>query len=361
MGRVLIIDDSNEMLDMLRAFFERRTPHEVIACDNGREALQTALTTHPDVAVVDIMMPDVDGYAVVRQLRANPETKNIGIIVLTARGQPVDRQAALAAGADLHLAKPVDFPELSGVIEDLMSRTSGSVSNSGVAVVPVMCLKGGIGVTTVATNLALLMQQSGPTVLWDLSPTSGHVALFLGLQPKLHWGVYAREPQTPVDDLLLEHRSGLKVLCAPPVPSPAGWLHKEQLTAILQSLLTRQASVVIDMPPMLDDGVLALLSVAGRVVLLTGDDPPAIQSTLGTLQVLRPLSVEVLLVHNVPDPGRHPRAEDLQKVMRTPFHADLPYDPNQALVVGRGVPLALAKGDSPLVVELRDLLIRHLS
>ncbi len=342
-------------------FFERRTPHEVVTCKSGREALEIALGAHPDVAVVDVMMPGMDGYEVVRQLRAHPETKNVGIVMLTARSQSVDKQAAFEAGADLHLAKPVNFQELSSVIEDLVSRASSSARPSAVSVVPVMCLKGGIGATTVATNLALLMQQSSPTILWDLSPASGHVALFLGLQPQRHWGTYARAPQTPVGDLLLEHRSGLKVLCAPPIPSPTGWLHKDQLAAILQSLLAQPASVVIDMPPALDDGILALLSAAGRVLLLTGDDPPAIQSTLATLQALKTLPVEVLLLRNVPDAGRHPRAEDLQRVVRVPLHADLPYDPNQALVVGKGVPLALAKGDSPLVVGLKDFLVRHLS
>ena len=144
-------------------------------------------------------MPVMDGYEVVRKLRADPATSEMGIIILTARGQPVDQAAALKAGADLHLPKPVNLDVLADAIESVSAKARPVGPKR--MVIPVISLRGGTGATTVATNLATLLQQVAPTTLWDLSPASGHVALSLGLQPKSHWGSYLRDRDQRVADL----------------------------------------------------------------------------------------------------------------------------------------------------------------
>ncbi len=360
MVKVIIIDDSPDMLSMLRVFFERRTSYEVIACKDGQEGLAQAFATRPSLALVDVMMPGIDGYEVVRRLRQNPTTQGMGIIMLTARGQPVDRQAALDAGADAHVTKPVRFEELEAVIAEVLASIGLSPDGRQQRALPVLSLKGGIGVTTVATNLAVMLQETTPTILWDLSPASGHAALFLGLKPQTHWGTYLQDPDQPIASLLLEHASGLKVLCAPPKPLDAAILNGQQIGGMLRALLRIAGTVVIDVPPLLNEGTMALLSEAERIVLLTGDTPPAIQSTLVTLQALQDLTSKLLLLHNISNPGRHPSTEVLQRVLRTPIHAALPYDPAQELTLGKGVPLAVVKRDSPFVVALREGCVPHL-
>jgi len=124
MARVLIIDDSPDMLDMLSTFFERRTSHEVILAKNGKSGLDKAVETPPNLALVDVMMPGIDGYEVVRRLRADPKTRDMGIIILTARGQSVDRQAALQAGADMHLPKPVNIDVLAEAVEAVLQKAA---------------------------------------------------------------------------------------------------------------------------------------------------------------------------------------------------------------------------------------------
>jgi len=350
MARILVIDDSPDMLAMLRTFFERRTSHEVTLATSGKSGLAKATEKVPNLALVDVMMPVMDGYEVVRRLRADPKTRSMGIIILTARGQPVDQQAALQAGADIHLPKPVDIEVLADAVETVLQKAKHAGKE---IVLPVIGLRGGTGVTTVATNLAALLQQVGPTVLWDLSPASGHAALFLGLQPKTHWGVYLRDTAKPVEPLIRQHPSGLRVLCAPPVPGLFGWFNAVSAAAALKSLSAGAQFVVVDMPSIFDAAVGPILSAAEKVLVITGDDPPAIQTTLATLQVLKRWNVKVVLARNAARSGRHLDTRALEQATRVTIHVDLPFDPNQSLALTKGVLLALAKPDSPLIAALK--------
>jgi pilus assembly protein CpaE len=350
MARVLIIDDSPDMLDMLRTFFERRTSHEVILAKNGKSGLAKAVEMVPNLALVDVMMPGMDGYEVVRRLRADPNTRDMGIIILTARGQPVDQQAALQAGADVHLPKPVNIDVLADAVEAVLQKAAPPAKK---IIFPVMGLRGGTGVTTVAVNLAALLQQVGPTVLWDLSPASGHAALFLGLQPKTHWGVYLRDIDKPIEPLIMQHPSGLRVLCAPPIPGLFGWFSAGSTTTVLRTLMADAQFVVVDMPSTFDAAVGPILSAAARVLVITGDDPPAIQTTLATLQILQKWDAKVIVARNAVRPGKHLATRALEQAMRVTIHADLPYDPNQSRALSKGTPLALAKPDSALIAALK--------
>lgn len=351
MARILVVDDSPDMQAFLRTFFKRRTNHEVEIAKNGKEGLAIAFAHPPDLALVDVMMPEIDGYEVVRRLRQHPQTSEMGIIILTARGQPVDETAALQAGADMHLPKPVNIDMLSKAVETLLAeaRESGAPR----AALPILGLRGGTGVTTMAVNLAVLLQQVGPTVLWDLSPSSGHAALFLGLQPRTHWGFYLRDASTPISALLRQHKSGLQVLSAPPVPGMFGWFTENAVEDILKNLMDTARFVVIDMPSTLDATVNPIMNAAKKLLLVAGDDPPAIQTTLATLQALQRWRTPAIIAHNASRPGKAIDANALEKAMRITIHCDIPYEPNQRIALSKGIPLALAKPDSPLVSRLK--------
>jgi len=351
MARVLIIDDSPDVIQLLATFFQRRTDHQVVSAKNGKAGLALAMGNPPDLALVDVMMPVMDGYEVVRKLRADPATSEMGIIILTARGQPVDQAAALKAGADLHLPKPVNLDVLADAIESVLAKARPVGPKR--MVIPVISLRGGTGATTVATNLATLLQQVAPTTLWDLSPASGHVALSLGLQPKSHWGSYLRDRDQRIADLTMTASSGLRVLCAPPMPGVYGWFTKDQVARVLQAMSEDATFVLVDMPPTLDATVAPILQAAAKILLITGDDPPAIQTTLASMQVLRSASDRILLVRSGARPDRLMDTPSLEQSMRLRVHIDLPHDPNQPLALNRGAVLARAKPESPLVVALK--------
>ena len=266
--------------------------------------------------IVDIMMPGLNGYDVVTRLRADNRTKLIPIIILTARGQPVDKYAALEAGANSHLSKPVDIQELLSTIDNLLELGSYKGIPDKL-VVPVLSLRGGVGVTTIAVNLAIIMQQIAPTLLWDLSPSSGHGALSLGLQPKINWAQFLRSPDIAVSDLLLKHPCGLRLLAAPPVPDIYTWFDRTTIRDLRNKLLQLGSILIIDMPSFLDTATAAILQDAHQIVLLSGDDNPGIQTTLATIQSLTPLRAKqdeknrLMIVRNTTTPSAYNNLDTL--------------------------------------------------
>jgi CheY-like chemotaxis protein len=115
--RILLIDD-NEDLRRTIAVSLAVQGHQVTEAAAGRQALALAASVPLDVAVVDIGLPEMDGYEVARRLRRNPSTRHIRLIALTGYGQAEDKQKAVAAGFEEHLTKPVDPQTLERVIAD---------------------------------------------------------------------------------------------------------------------------------------------------------------------------------------------------------------------------------------------------
>lgn len=355
MARILVIDDNYDMLNMLQMVLQRQGNHEAITCSNGQEGLETAFAEQPDLALVDVMMPGMSGYDVVRQLRADPRTENMGIIILTARGQSVDREAAMAAGADDHMAKPADVDELMEHINALLERNIAKEQLKGTMIIPVLSLKGGVGTTTVAINLASVLRQVAPAVLLDLSPTVGQCAFFLRLRPEKHWGQYLNNPDTAIESLVLKHPSNLQVLLAPPLPTQYGWPNKTQIEAILTPLKAAGRFIVVDMPSLLDPTAQAVLAQARRIVLISGSSPAAVQVTRATLQALQAWQERLIVIHNAFAPGPRPPTDAIQKALRVPLTVDIPYDPAQSTVIRRGMPLAAVQAKTPLVLGIKRI------
>lgn len=113
--RVLLVDDHSDSRRMLGLMLTL-SGHEVLESGNGIEALRVASTELPDVAIVDIALPGIDGYEVARRLRADPGTSAIRLIALSGYGQEEDRRCAMEAGFDVHLVKPVEPGRLSETI-----------------------------------------------------------------------------------------------------------------------------------------------------------------------------------------------------------------------------------------------------
>jgi CheY-like chemotaxis protein len=116
-ARVLVVDDNRDAAETLTTFLEM-LGLEALSAGDGAAALAAARTFLPDVVLLDIGLPDMDGYAVARALRADGEVGRARLIALTGWGAEEDRRRAMAAGFDHHLTKPVDL----AVLEDLLRR-----------------------------------------------------------------------------------------------------------------------------------------------------------------------------------------------------------------------------------------------
>jgi two-component system CheB/CheR fusion protein len=116
--RILVVDDNQDSAETL-ALLLTFSGHDVRVAHEGDTALETASAFLPQVIILDIGLPKMDGYEVARRLRAQPQFKNCYLIALTGYGQDEDRQRSKEAGFDHHMVKPVDPVELQSLIQDV--------------------------------------------------------------------------------------------------------------------------------------------------------------------------------------------------------------------------------------------------
>lgn len=123
MSRILLVEDNEMNRDMLSRRLSRRGFEVTIAVD-GREGVEKASTGDYDLVLMDMSLPEIDGWEATRQLRANPDLEGLPIIALTAHAMAGDREKALEAGCDDYDTKPIELPRLLGKIEALLPGAS---------------------------------------------------------------------------------------------------------------------------------------------------------------------------------------------------------------------------------------------
>jgi DNA-binding response OmpR family regulator len=118
---VVCVEDEPEMIDLYRLILNRRG-FDVIGADGGREGLEVIREHLPDLVLLDLMMPDIDGWEVYKQLKANPTTREIPVIVVTAKAQSIDKVLGLhIAQVDDYISKPFSPQELLDSVEKVLS------------------------------------------------------------------------------------------------------------------------------------------------------------------------------------------------------------------------------------------------
>ncbi len=123
MSRVLVADDDPDIVGLVRLRLEM-AGHEVVSAGDGEAAWSLVLEAVPDLAVLDVAMPRLDGLALTRRLRDHPPTCALPVLVLTAAVQPTDVAAALAAGATAYVRKPFSPRELAGRVAELLGQAA---------------------------------------------------------------------------------------------------------------------------------------------------------------------------------------------------------------------------------------------
>ena len=118
--RVLLAEDEPHIVESL-TFLLERAGYQVDVETDGRAALEAALDDVPDVLVLDVMLPELDGYEVLRRLRSDDRTKALPTLMLTAKGQREDRETAMDIGADIFITKPFANAEIVDAINKLTS------------------------------------------------------------------------------------------------------------------------------------------------------------------------------------------------------------------------------------------------
>lgn len=121
---VLLAEDEPNIVESL-SFLLERAGFQINVATDGLQAVKSALELQPSVVVLDLMLPELDGYEVLRQLRADPRGEKLPVLMLTAKGQRIDRETALECGADLFMTKPFANAEITAAVTRLASADRG--------------------------------------------------------------------------------------------------------------------------------------------------------------------------------------------------------------------------------------------
>jgi DNA-binding response OmpR family regulator len=216
--RILIVDDDVDSLKLIGMMLARQG-YDIVVANNGQQALSRAHGDQPDLIILDIMMPDMDGYEVCRRLRHDPTTQAIPIIMFTAKTMVDDKVAGFEAGADDYLTKPTHPAELASRVKAVLARSAAQRKPSSDQTMAMAFLgaKGGVGTTTLAVNVAAVLARSEPTILADFRLGQGTLGLSLGFGRSTGMANLLSRPANEisvraVENEMVTHSSGLRLL-----------------------------------------------------------------------------------------------------------------------------------------------------
>lgn len=260
--KILIIDDDLDTLRLVGLMLQRQG-YQISAATNGQQGLDKAFEEDPDLILLDIMMPEMDGYEVTRRLRRNPSTMETPILMFTAKTQLDDRVIGFEVGASDYLTKPTHPSELQARVKALLSRANDRKEMTGAArdenqgyLVGVLGARGGLGTTTIAVNVAasLYARTKNDVIMAELLPGQGTLALELGATPS--HGLVDLLTHTKLNELTREkirecltgHPSGLKLLLATDRPRDMHLVNQvANYEVIVKKLATSARFTVLDL------------------------------------------------------------------------------------------------------------------
>lgn len=292
--RILIVDDDVDTLRLVGLMLQRQG-YQIIAASNGNQGLAKAFEERPDLILLDVMMPDMDGYEVTRRLRKNPATASTPILMFTAKTQLDDKVTGFEVGADDYLTKPTHPTELQAHVKALLARTvnkqtdeikTDSQEKLGY-VIGVISARNGLGVSTIGINIAasLFAKEQSDIIFAELRPGFGTLSIDLGIPnqkalSEILQGSIAEITKEKIQDSLVQHTSGLRLLLASENPRDVNLASQVQNFETMVARLTTLARfVVLDLGAGLPTFTQRLLPMCDEKIVVLEGTPSTIQHT----------------------------------------------------------------------------------
>ena len=386
--RVLIVDDIPETRDHLSKLLGFEGDIDVIgAAASGREALQLATSLNPDVVLMDINMPDMDGIATTELLAR--EVPTASVIMMSVQGESDYLRRSMLAGAREFLVKPFSSDELTASIRQVFTRERDKMTRMAVAaaeaggprtatsqtpsgepgqVVAVFSPKGGVGRTTVAVNLAVAAatELGKKVVLVDGSFQFGDVGVLLNLNPK-NKSIADLVPELEqaghevesIDTFVINHSAGIRVLLAPPSPEMAELITPAGIKRVIEALRLTHELVVVDCTAFFNDTTLAILDSADTILTMLSLEITSIKNMRLFLEVADQLGYDggkVRLILNRADSALGIRVTDVEHSIGRKVDETIVSDGRSVVyALNRGVPFFLSNREAQVSQDILRL------
>ncbi len=370
--KILIVDDDLETLRLVGLMLQRQG-YQIISARNGNEGISQAQNEKPDLIVLDIMMPDMDGYAVTRALRENPVTSDIPILMFTAKSQVDDKVAGYESGADDYLTKPVHPAELIAHIKALIARSKNRAPQAPKKrgyMVGLIAAKGGLGVSTLTLNLALAYHQRsrGEVIAAELRPGQGTWAGELGFaNAEGLTNLLSMKPEeitkSVVDNELIRTTFGVRLLLTSTRSKDFQLMVNAvpQIEVILGHLGIIAPFVLLDIGNPFIPGLEQILDYCDELIVISEPQPYSLKRANELLDELHEMGfgnskvVNIVIVNRV-RADLQLSAVQIQEMLGRPIQLVVPPAPEQSYHAAmRSVPIIQLQPDGILAQQINRL------
>lgn len=343
---ILIIDQDLDAVHHLRQTLEAEG-YEVVTTVTGQAGIALAEINRPSLILLEVDLPDIDGYEVCRTLRSIPAMAKVPIIIYSARAEVADKVAGFKAGANDYIVKPAAAAELIVRVNAALRSEEPSQAYT----VALWGTKGGVGTSTIALNLAVALRlKTGQKVtLMDAAMWGGTLPVMLNLAPKhtiadLLPRLYDLDSEL-LASVLATHSSGVRLLASEPWSKDGSTVQPTQLERILEWLEGANDYVVVDAACSLDQNTLTLLQRTDVVVVLTPE-----MTSLRNARLVLGLSATwaqkpespLLVLNRYPVKGGI-KLKDIEHALGAKIDVQIPNDePLVTYSINRGIPLVMS-------------------
>lgn len=276
--KILIIDDDIDTLKLVGLMLERQG-YQIAVASNGTIGLSKASSEVPDLILLDVMMPDMDGYQVTERLRSDPSLSHIPIVMFTAKTMVDDKVKGFESGVDDYLTKPTHPAELTAHVKAVLSRSAGSTATAEAPahaqVVSFFGTRAGLGTSTLALNVGVAMQLEGlDVIVAEMNPGRGSMALDLNISaPTGLTALLSRSLKDihlrSVEAEVVTHTSGVRLLLASYQPQEAELDEAvPQMEAVVNNLASLCNTLVLDLGGTIRPYTRPLLAMSDRVIVV---------------------------------------------------------------------------------------------